>query len=140
MRIEVRIADWRAEQAVLLEIRREVFQAEQGVPAELELDGADPSATHCLALDPAGAPIGTGRITPDGKIGRMAVRRAWRGQGVGAGILDGLIKKARQMGLEAVYLHAQLGAHGLYRRAGFVATGPVFEEAGIDHVLMRRTL
>ena len=48
----------------------------------------------------------------------------------------GLVHAARERGDTEVMLHAQLSAEGFYTRQGFVARGPVFEEAGIQHVEM----
>jgi predicted GNAT family N-acyltransferase len=39
-----------------------------------------------------------------------------------------------------VHLHAQTTAVDFYRRAGFLPHGAVFEEAGVQHQEMRRTL
>ena len=39
-----------------------------------------------------------------------------------------------------VELHAQLTARDFYARAGYVAEGEEFDDAGIPHVLMRRPL
>jgi predicted GNAT family N-acyltransferase len=74
------------------------------------------------------------------KIGRMAVARSMRGSGVGRGVLDALMKAAREGGFREAVLHAQMSAAPFYARAGFVERGPVFEEAGIPHVEMVRSL
>jgi len=72
---------------------------EQAVPEAMEWDGLDEICVHVVALDEVGDAIATGRMTPDGRIGRMAVLRAWRGRGIGAAVLDRLIAEARQRGL-----------------------------------------
>lgn len=120
-------------------LRTRVFVDEQGVPPELERDALDAVSTHVLARDAAGTVVGAGRLTPDGRIGRLAVHADHRGRGVGAAMLDTLLDAARRSGLRQTWLHAQLQAMSLYARAGFVAEGPVFEEAGIRHRTMRRT-
>ena len=125
----------------LRRVRDEVFVAEQGVPAELERDAArDPSCVHVLARLEDGTPIGTGRLTPHRHIGRMAVRRAARGAGVGGAVLQALIAEAARRGLREVALNAQTHALAFYRRHGFEAVGEVFMEAGIPHRAMRRTV
>jgi predicted GNAT family N-acyltransferase len=136
----VRRAHWPEDADALRVVRFEVFVTEQGVPAELEMDREDPDALHLLAIDRQSHPIGTGRLLADGHIGRMAVARAWRGRGVGSRILQGLLDNARAAGLHAVFLHAQRGAEGFYRSAGFRTEGGEFLDAGIAHVLMHRTL
>lgn len=117
-------------------IRRTVFIEEQGVPEELEWDGLDEHCRHALALAPGDVPIGTGRLTPDARIGRMAVTREWRGRGVGSAILQALLKEAQAAGCVLVELHAQVHALQFYGRHGFTARGPEFLEAGIPHRAM----
>ncbi|WP_394004930.1 GNAT family N-acetyltransferase [Luteimonas sp. WGS1318] len=127
-----------AQQAAAHAVRDAVFVREQQVPVELERDALDALSRHVLAIDADGTPIGTGRLAPDGKIGRMAVRADRRGQGVGEALLRALLELARTAGLRATWLHAQLAASDLYARNGFVAHGPRFVEAGIEHRAMRR--
>src|SRR5690606_16829191 len=64
-------------------VRHEVFVVEQAVPVEIELDDDDPLSVHAVAYGPDNVPIATGRLLPDGHIGRMAVRKLARGTGVG---------------------------------------------------------
>ena len=132
----VRPASWRTDRERLRAIRRAVFIEEQGVPEELEWDGLDEQCQHALALGPADVVIGTGRLTPDAHIGRMAVAREWRGKGVGSAILQALLKEARAAGYAAVVLHAQVHALEFYGRHGFAVHGPEFLEAGIPHRVM----
>lgn len=127
-----------AQQAAAHALRDAVFVQEQQVPAGLERDALDALSRHVIALDDTGAAIGTGRLGPDGKIGRMAVRADRRGQGIGEALLRALLELARAGGLQATWLHAQLAAQALYARNGFVAHGPRFVEAGIEHRAMRR--
>jgi len=121
-------------------VRHEVFVHEQGVPAALERDALDPVCTHVLARDGQGTPIGTGRLAPDGRIGRMAVLPGWRSQRVGQALLQALVDAAAAAGLDSVHLHAQLPARGFYAREGFLPEGETFVEAGIIHQQMRRRL
>ena len=134
------LADWRDARDLLMRVRTEVFIREQAVPPELELDGRDAACAHVLARDAAGAPIGAGRLLPDGQIGRMAVLPAWRGTGVGAAMLTALVEEARRRGVREVHLHAQTRARRFYERHGFRAEGEEYLEAGIPHVGMRRSL
>jgi len=136
----VRRAHWPRDEAALARVRRRVFIEEQQVPEDLEWDGLDGDATHLLAEDANGSPIGTARLLPDGHIGRMAVMRPWRGRGVGRSLLETLMDTARERGLEAVFLHAQFEAIPFYERSGFVAEGDVFMDAGIPHRTMHRAL
>lgn len=135
---EVRPAVDADDLAAAFAVRTRVFVDEQGVPAELERDALDALCRHVLAVDATGQAVGAGRIAPDGRIGRLAVRADRRGRGIGDAMLRALLAAARDAGLRSTYLHAQLQAMALYARAGFVAEGPCFEEAGIAHRTMRR--
>lgn len=128
--------NWRDESPRLSAVRRVVFVEEQHVPEDLEWDDADVDNVHALALAADGTPVGTGRLLPDGHIGRMAVLASHRGRGVGAALLRALIDAARDRGHEVVELAAQLQAIGFYERFGFVVHGPVFDDAGIPHRTM----
>lgn len=133
------VGDWARLEPALRSVREAVFIVEQGIPAALEWDADDATSRHALAcID--GAPVACGRLLPDGHIGRMAVLSAWRGQGVGRAILEALIDSAQQRGLPLLQLHAQIHATGFYERAGFAAEGPPFDEVGIEHQRMVRTL
>lgn len=130
-------ADWNTHREALRAIRRVVFIEEQGVPEALEWDELDEHCRHVLALAADGRAIGTGRLTPDGRIGRMAVLEQWRDRGVGSAMLQYLLLQARKAGHMAVQLHAQTHALSFYARHGFTATGPEFLEADIPHRVMR---
>lgn len=136
----VRPADWAADAGKIREIREAVFVVEQAVDPDLEWDGLDDQCLQALAEDENRDAVGTGRLHPSGKIGRMAVMPLWRSRGVGAAILQCLIESARQGGLEEVYLHAQSRVLEFYARFGFEAEGEEFDEAGIPHRLMRLQL
>jgi predicted GNAT family N-acyltransferase len=133
-------ARWMERAAALTQVRRIVFVEEQGVPEELEWDGRDAACAHFLALDAAGMPIGCARLLPDGHIGRMAVLRAWRGQGIGAALLRTALAEAKKRGHPRARLSAQMTATGFYRKYGFKATGGEYLDAGIPHVDMEKKL
>ncbi len=121
-------------------VREPVFVQEQQVPIALEWDDLDPLCVHVIARDASDRPIGTGRLTPERKIGRMAVLPEWRGRGVGDALLLALIEEAAQRRWPELRLHAQASAVGFYVRHGFVPCGERFMEAGIEHQSMRRQL
>jgi predicted GNAT family N-acyltransferase len=133
----IRLGSWDQLGEPARRIRFDVFVEEQGVPAELELDRFDPVCVHALAIDAAGRAVGTGRLLPDGHIGRMAVRREARASGVGAALLRCLMDAARRRGDRRVELSSQVHAEGFYRKFGFVRVGEPYEDAGIAHVTMR---
>ena len=119
-------------------IRREVFVAEQGFAAETEFDEIDRSALHVLVTD-GGQPAATARLyQKDGlwHIGRVAVRKAHRGRGVGAVAMRLLMQKANALGASEVHVGAQVQALGFYRSMGFTACGPEYDDEGVPHVPM----
>jgi predicted GNAT family N-acyltransferase len=136
----IRLCNWHEARAEARRIRELVFVREQGVPLELEWDEEDPRCEHALARAADGAAVGTGRLLPDGHIGRMAVLKEWRGKGVGALLLQALIGRARERGHARARLNAQTYAIGFYRRYGFEVSGPEYMDAGIPHVPMQRDL
>ncbi len=137
MSIEVRLGHWPEIKEHAMPIRLAVFVEEQKVPIEEEVDAMDPLSLHALATNEAGLVVGTGRLLPDGHIGRMSVLQAYRGQGVGSSILRALVAQAQLAGFTEVVLHAQTHAKEFYSRHDFIAEEEVFYEANIPHVLMR---
>ncbi|MFN0305064.1 MAG: GNAT family N-acetyltransferase [Burkholderiales bacterium] len=138
--VQIRLLTWELAQSQAMPIREVVFVQEQGVPIEIEMDEFDPVCVHAIAMIGTGEAIGTGRLLPDGHIGRVAVLKAWRGKGVGATLLETLVRRAIDQGFEHAMLNAQSHAKAFYEKAGFVVEGDTFMEAGIPHVAMRRTL
>ena len=136
---KVKTATWPDDQSTLKAIRFEVFVEEQKVPAEEEIDAHDPVSIHAIVWTD-GIAAGCGRLLPDGHIGRMAVRKPYRGRGVGALVLQHLIKRARQRGDREVVLSAQTHAMGFYQKFGFVAEGGEYLDCNIPHRDMRKIL
>jgi len=136
----IELMEWDKAQAIAGPIRFAIFVGEQNVPPGIELDEKDAACVHAIAYDDAGKAIGTGRLLPDGHIGRMAVVKDWRRRGVGAELLEALIAEAKRRGHKEVVLSAQLQALEFYRVHGFIAEGKVYEEAGILHQQMRKVL
>lgn len=138
-RIECARAGWDADRQVIERIRREVFIREQGIPESEEWDGEDAACIHVLATLNR-EPVGTGRLNPAGKIGRIAVMSGTRGRGIGTRILRCLILEARRHGIREPFLHAQVQAVPFYERLGFSREGEEFDEAGIPHLRMSLVL
>ena len=134
-----------------LAIREVVFIEEQHVPEGIERDADDARAYHVLAFQ-GGHAIGTGRLVmmaepPPGEgsgswaqIGRMAVLQAHRKARVGSLLLTKLEDEARRRKVSGILLHAQLYALEFYKKHGYEALGAVFDEAGIEHLEMRKLL
>jgi predicted GNAT family N-acyltransferase len=136
----IELMEWEQAQPIAGPIRFSIFVGEQNVPPGIELDDLDANCRHAVAFGPDGKAIGTGRLLPEGKIGRMAVVKEWRRQGVGAALLEALVAEARQRGHAEVVLSAQLQAAEFYREHGFTAEGKVYQDAGILHQDMRKAL
>lgn len=137
---DVRVTDWNRDADALRAVRRAVFIVEQHVPEAMEWDDDDRGSVHLVAEDDGGRAIGCARLLADGHIGRVAVLRAWRGRGVGHALMRCTLDTARASGLRRVALHAQTHACAFYARLGFSAEGGVYDEAGIPHQTMVRTL
>jgi predicted GNAT family N-acyltransferase len=136
--MKIKMVSYTESERDIRHIRDTVFGQEQKIPRELDWDGNDRDCLHVVATDNEGNTIGTGRIQPDGKIGRLAVLKQWRSRGVGARMLEALVESARCRGLEKVYLHAQAHAVPYYEKSGFEKEGDEFIEVGIRHVNMMR--
>ena len=143
MPIRIVPADTEALRAKAFALRHAVFVVEQRVPEALERDALDDEAFHAIALDGEDC-VGTGRLVRQsggvGRVGRMAVAASWRRRGVGERVLAVLEARARADGLREIELHAQCYVEAFYARHGYAREGDVFEEAGIDHVVMRKRL
>ena len=135
------------ELAEALRVRTLVFVEEQGVPLAEEVDGydADPAsnarAVHVIARL-AGVPVATARLQVDAHpgeyahIGRVAVLAEHRGRHIGEAMMRALHDAAQQRGFRGVAISAQVDAVAFYERLGYVAEGPVYLEAGIEHRAM----
>jgi YbgC/YbaW family acyl-CoA thioester hydrolase len=142
--VELLTGPWLELKALAGPLRTEVFVHEQKVPAEMEWDDDDATALHAVALNRMGMVLATGRLLQHApgtaRIGRMAVKKQMRGSDLGRRILQSLMDAATARGDTQVLLHAQCSAQGFYKRAGFIPQGKIFEEAGIAHIEMVRSL
>ncbi len=141
---QCQVDTWDALQASTQTVRTEVFVGEQGIAPEDEWDVADATAVHAVLFNHYGVPLGTARLLqPEAgvaQIGRMAVTRLMRGSGFGHQLLQALVQAALARGDREVRLHAQRSAEGFYKRQGFVPHGEPFDEVGIAHIEMWRSL
>lgn len=132
----VRPARWQGDEAAIARVRRMVFIEEQGVPEALEWESRDGDCAWFVAEAGEGTIIGIGRLTPEGRVGRMAVLPEWRGRGVGSALLVAALTEARGRGQRRVELSAQSRAVPFYLRHGFCALGDEYLDAGIPHRTM----
>ena len=102
----------------------------------MEWEGNEDQFHYVLALNMNNEAVGTGRIDANGHVGRMAVLKPWRHQGVGRAMLGELLSYAKQQNITQVELNAQTSAIPFYEKQGFEITSDVFMEAGIPHQTM----
>ncbi len=131
-------------------VRTEVFVREQGVPAELEVDGLDSPASACghfLMLDDEGAapvPIGAFRAffeTEDTvHLQRLCILKEYRGRGLGREMLRFAEHYYMKKGARRFTLGAQCYAVPFYEKCGYTCVSGVFEDAGIPHRTMEKAV
>lgn len=123
-------------------IREEVFVREQGF--QVEFDDKDSISAH-LVFYVDGVPTGTCRVFWDNQqqsyvIGRVAVRRAFRGNHYGTDLLRAAEKEVRKMEGKALALAAQVRVKAFYESLGYTASGEEFLDEFCPHVWMRKVL
>ena len=143
--MESKIATTREELMSAIEIRKEVFVKEQGVPVYAEIDEFDTLDGQCkhILVYYNQEPVGTGRIRPVGGVGkleRICILKPYRKYGLGKVIINALEEIAKEMGLLKVKLHGQKHAEGFYNKLGYQTASDVFIQDGIPHVLMTKEL
>ena len=136
--ITIKKTNWAADKEDLSTIRRLVFIEEQHVPQVLEWDELDESSYHFLVAQNTKA-IACARLQNDGKIGRMAVLKQFRNQGIGSQLLNFIVQTAEIDSIDKLYLYAQVSAIPFYESQGFYAVGDIFYEAEIAHRKMLKT-
>src|SRR5512136_868713 len=124
MAYTVRFASTPADLDAGYKLRRDVFETEQNIPRPLDRDAYDYSADHVVAFDEKGRCVGTGRVVRvdarTAQIGRMAVAKDERKNGIGALVLEALERMASMRGISELTLNSQLPAEAFYTRRGFV--------------------
>ncbi|MTI60162.1 MAG: GNAT family N-acetyltransferase [Firmicutes bacterium] len=142
MRIIIKKVSSKTELEDVLALREEIFIEEQGIDPALERDSYDQAAVHVLAREGSKV-IACGRVIFNdsyGKIGRVAVAKSWRKQGIGRKICQKIIAIADERNCSRLVLEAQVDAIDFYRKLGFETSGDIFQEAGIEHIKMTATL
>jgi predicted GNAT family N-acyltransferase len=144
MKTKVETISWQTGKQELSLIRTLVFIHEQNVSAAEEMDGKDETATHFLVRNALGKPIGCARLLVEASsnhtlfhIGRVAVLKDYRGEGVGHHLMQTVVDWCLQQGTgQSIYLNAQTERIRFYQRLNFVAEGEIFMDAGIPHIKM----
>lgn len=118
-----------------LQIRRLVFQEEQGIDPTLDVDKNDKSKkTKHYILRVDGQAVGAVRWR-EGSIGykieRFCILPDFRSKGLGKKMLELLLGEIPNN--QKVYLGSQDAARAFYEKSGFKVTGSPYWEAGILH-------
>ena len=119
------------------DIRVEVFVDEQGFNEEFDSD--DKSAVHFVGyID--GLAVATCRVLDHGEdnylIGRIAVKKLFRGKGLGSLIVKAAEEHIKRIGGKTIRIHSQLQAADFYEKIGYSKTGEFDEEEGCPHCMM----
>jgi len=111
---------------------------------EAETEAAEEAVDEAGGGGGRGEPVAAARLREYepgvGKVERVAVRAAHRGEGLGAAVMDAVEAHAAREGFDELYLHAQLHVEGFYADRGYERDGEPFTEAGIEHAAMRLSL
>lgn len=117
-------------------IRKQVFIIEQNIPEEEEWDDQDMISDHFVVYD-QDQPIATVRLLQNNSVGRVAVLKAYRGQGIGRMIMLEIIRQAHQQDRKFLQLSSQVHAISFYEKLGFSIQGDAYDECGIPHIKMQ---
>ena len=133
--LKIEIVKWIDGLSQLKNIREKVFIQEQKVTPQLEWDGMDEKAIHFLVFNDKAA-IGCARaivIKDHMQLGRMAVLKEYRGQGIGSALLEKAMTIAKLNQLSAIYISAQCHAIDFYKKFGFEVKSDIYLDAEIPH-------
>ena len=133
--LKIEIVKWIDSLSQLKNIREKVFIQEQKVTPQLEWDGMDEKAMHFLVFNDKAA-IGCARaivIKDHMQLGRMAVLKEYRGQGIGSALLEKAMTIAKLNQLSAIYISAQCHAIDFYKKFGFEVKSDIYLDAEIPH-------
>lgn len=117
-------------------IRKQVFIIEQNIPEEEEWDDQDMISDHFVVYD-QDQPIATARLLQNNSVGRVAVLKTYRGQGIGRMIMLEIIRQAHQQDRKFLHLSSQVYAISFYEKLGFSIQGDAYDECGIPHIKMQ---
>ena len=133
--LKIEIVKWTDGLSQLKNIREKVFIQEQKVTPQLEWDGMDEKAIHFLVFNDKAA-IGCARaivIKDHMQLGRMAVLKEYRGQGIGSALLEKAMTIAKLNQLSAISISAQCHAIDFYKKFGFEVKSDIYLDAEIPH-------
>ena len=123
-------------------IRETVFLQEQGF--EKEYDENDNMAKTIVIYDGDDA-VGTCRLYWDNDVGchhvgRIAVPKHRRGEGLGALIVTEAERVIKELGGKEVFISGQIQVADFYKKLGYTQYGEVYMEENHPHVALKKTL
>ena len=125
----------------LLRLRSEVFVVEQNC-VFLDMDNKDMACYHLMGWAD-GKLVAYTRLVPPGvayaepSIGRVVTDLTVRRSGIGRVLMHESIERCRILfGNTTIRIGAQLYLKAFYTSLGFVPTGGIYPEDGIDHIQM----
>jgi len=128
-----------------LQLRSEVFVMEQAGIYQ-DMDGSDHEAIHVLGVS-GGQLVAYARCFAAGvkfaeaSIGRVIIRQALRGSGLGHELMRRAIAcVVGQWGAQPIRIGAQARLEKFYLQHGFLTAGQPYIEDGIPHVEMLRSI
>lgn len=126
-----------------LELRFRVLREPLGHPRAAVAFPFESQSLHLVAVDESGV-LGCVLFHPEtaaeGRLFQMAVSPALQGSGIGRRLVSRLEAELRARGFRAVTLHARQSAVLFYEKLGYACEGAPFEEVGVPHRHMRKTL
>ncbi len=141
---DVQVGDWDALGAQASALRREVFHEELGIGLALDQDDTDAEAVHALMCNRMGLALATGRLVREGpqlsRIARVVVNRTMRGTGLGREVMQALMQRAAERGDTRVVVQSPCSVQGFYTQLGFLPISEPYDQAGIAHIDMARSL
>lgn len=127
----------------ILRLRSEVFVVEQTC-VFLDMDNKDQLCYHLTAWD-SDLLAGYTRLVPPGiafkfpSVGRVVTSPHVRNKGMGKIIMEKSIEEIFNLfGKTSIRIGAQLYLKKFYESFGFIQTGNIYDEDGIDHIEMTR--
>jgi ElaA protein len=129
----------------IIQLRVSVFIMEQDCHY-MDLDGKDLKAYHVYALNENNEVVAHARLLDRGvsyeymSIGRVVVRKDYRGTGLGHELMQYSMNKAKEIyGEDKIKISAQQHLEKFYESHGFVTVTDMYFEDDIPHVGMLYT-
>lgn len=124
------------------EIRKRVFVEEQGF--QNEFDEIDQISKHIVLFDENQA-VATCRVFWNEKeqcyhIGRVAVLKEYRGQGIGEQVMLAAQRCIQDLGGKEIELSGQVRVASFYEKMGYQKQGEEYLDEGCPHVKLRKQL